>query len=95
MDSGKTMALGSALAALREAQTIMTTTPGLEVPERTVSALTGVIADLMLAGHEELTCYRCNRTRPTADLEPTTEGAFKCSPDGPSYDDCMRIFNTV
>jgi hypothetical protein len=55
-----------------------------------VDMLTGLVADLVLKVEDSLTCYRCGQVRPTSTLERTTDGQFKCSPDGPNHAECMR-----
>ncbi|MFC9620257.1 hypothetical protein ACFTXM_09735 [Streptomyces sp. NPDC056930] len=64
-----------------------------DVPDDVFSALTGLIADVTLLMPVTLACYRCGRKYRADEhdqLERTTDGQFKCSPDGPNHAQCMR-----
>jgi hypothetical protein len=44
---------------------------------------------------EVAACTRCTRVMPRAALTERTPGELICTPGGPDYDDCMRLYNTV
>jgi hypothetical protein len=54
-----------------------------------------VLGEGALQESEHAICSRCQRDRPRAALTERSTGELVCKPNGPDYDDCMRIYNTV
>jgi hypothetical protein len=90
------LTIAGALLHLGDVQQMLTDVDrytAMTIPADVFSNLTALIADLTLASAETLYCYRCGRKYRLDEreqLERTTDGQFKCSPDGPNHANCMR-----
>lgn len=98
-DEAGRLTVQSALLHLSDVQEMLTNVDrftDIGIPASVFSNLTTIVADLTMVSAETLHCYRCGRKYRLDEreqLEPTTEGQFKCAWNGPHHAACMRALH--